>query len=449
MGKLTNLFKKELRELITPQTLAAMVIMVVMFVMLGFIIGPATQEMTRTVQEPKVAIIDLDKSERSSALVDMLRLQSNASVFEPETLEISEAIALTKEHDYPVLLKIPRGYGKSFEKDKPAEVEIYSLIEGFAVREMTSSASVQVIVEILNQLASITYIQEAIPGADPVTIRNPIKQKNYVVFQEKIVEGSPLLLTSLLTSQTIMVPLLMFIIILMTGQMVVTSMAMEKENKTLETLLTLPVKRSHIILSKLGASAVVAMLMAGLYMVGFGFYMRSIMQPTMQPAQQLMQGQLAGAGENIIEQLGLVLSVSDYIMLGISLFFAIMVGLSMSMIIGVYSQDVKSAQMLIGPLIFLAIIPFMLLMFSDFGSLQLPLKILIFAIPFSHPIIASRALLFNQNLLVAGGIVYLVAITCILLWITVRIFNTDRILTARVPTLKKRRKKEEPSMDIR
>jgi len=54
--------------------------------------------------------------------------------------------------------------------------------------------------------------------------------------------------------------------------MVAVAVATEKENKTLETLLSMPIKRSYIASSKMIAGGIVSLLMALIYIVGFNFY---------------------------------------------------------------------------------------------------------------------------------------------------------------------------------
>jgi ABC-2 type transport system permease protein len=70
--------------------------------------------------------------------------------------------------------------------------------------------------------------------------------------------------------------------------------------------------------------------------------------------------------------------------------------------------------------------------FKDFDTLPAVLRILVFAIPFSHPMMAMRALMIDSYWLVIGGIAYNAAFTVIMVWIAVRIFNSDRLLTGSV-----------------
>jgi ABC-2 type transport system permease protein len=202
-------------------------------------------------------------------------------------------------------------------------------------------------------------------------------------------------------------------IIIMAGGIVITSMALEKENKTLETLLTLPVKRTSIVAGKIVAAAVIGLLLAVIYMIGMSYYFAGI----------TMTG-----GVNLAAY-GLVLTSEDFIWIGISLFITLIAGLSLCMLLGTFAKNYKSAQTLTFPITMLAMIPMFLTIFTDFDTLPLGLKVLIFAIPFSHPMMAPHALLFQDYTLVIGGIVYVTIFALVTISIVVWVFKTDRLLT--------------------
>ena len=205
-------------------------------------------------------------------------------------------------------------------------------------------------------------------------------------------------------------------IILMAGGMVISSMALEKENKTLETLLTLPVKRTSIVAGKIVASAIIGLLMAVIYMLGLSNYMQSF------------QG---SANVNLAEY-GLALTSQDFILIGISLFVTLIAGLALCMLLGTLAKNYKSAQTLTFPVTILAMIPMFITMFKDFDTLPLALKGAVFAIPFSHPMMAPRALIFNDYTLVIAGIIYVSIFAIISISIVVWVFKTDRLLTGSV-----------------
>jgi ABC-2 type transport system permease protein len=205
-------------------------------------------------------------------------------------------------------------------------------------------------------------------------------------------------------------------LIIFSGQMIISSMAMEKENKTLETLLTLPVKRTSIVAGKITASALIGLLFAVIYMVGMGNYFQGF-----QFTDQI----------NLAEY-GLSITSAEFILIGISLFFTLISALALSMLLGTLAKNYKSAQTLVFPISMFAMIPMFVTMFADFDTLPLALKGFIFAIPFSHPMMAPRALLFNNYALVFAGLIYVLIFTIIVISIVVWIFKTDRLLTGSV-----------------
>jgi ABC-2 type transport system permease protein len=213
----------------------------------------------------------------------------------------------------------------------------------------------------------------------------------------------------------------------MAGSIVITSMALEKENKTLETLLTLPVKRTSIVTGKIVAAAVIGLLLAIIYMIGMQFY---------------LSGFQFSAGLNLASY-GLVITSMDFIWIGVSLFITLIAGLSLCMLMGTFAKNYKSAQTLTFPITMLAMIPMFITMFADFDTLPLALKIFTFAIPFSHPMMAPRALLFHDYTLVIGGIVYVAIFAMVTISIVVWVFKTDRLLvgTTKFKWMKKMRRR--------
>ena len=82
-------------------------------------------------------------------------------------------------------------------------------------------------------------------------------------------------------------------------------------------------------------------------------------------------------------------------------------------------------------------------MYLDVSSLSLPLQILIFAIPYSHPILAARAAITGDYTIAIGGIIYVSIFTVAILYVAARFFATEKVLTARIKLRKLRKPKEE------
>jgi len=124
-----------------------------------------------------------------------------------------------------------------------------------------------------------------------------------------------------------------------------------------------------------------------------------------------------------------VLTSQDFILVGISLFITLIAALALCMLLGTFAKNYKSGQTLVFPVTMLAMIPMFITMFIDFDTLPLAGKGLLFAIPFSHPMMASRALIFDDYLLVIGGIIYVSIFAAIMIILVVWVFKTDRLLT--------------------
>ncbi|MEM2394480.1 MAG: ABC transporter permease, partial [Candidatus Bathyarchaeia archaeon] len=249
-----------------------------------------------------------------------------------------------------------------------------------------------------------------------------------VLYTEKssIVKGEvkhgvdPAMLSGLVMSQSIAMPITIMILLTYSVQIAATSVAVEKEEKTLETLLTMPMDRLSILLGKLSGSIVVAAVGAVAYMAGYGYLMGSV---------------LSGITANVnidLASIGLVPSFLGYILLGISLFVTMLSALALAVILSAFAEDVRSAQSFVGyiyPFIFL---PVFALMYIDVNTLPYAVKLVLYAIPYSHPIIASRAVTMGDYWTAAFGIVYVSLFTLTVMYVASRLFATEKILTVKL-----------------
>jgi ABC-2 type transport system permease protein len=293
-----------------------------------------------------------------------------------------------------------------------------------------SSVIINAVIKALNEFISNDYLKKKIPDISPQALKNPIKSKDFVIVRDRMAEGAAEKVAAFVSSQSVFVPIILMMIIIYASQMVISAIAMEKQNKTLETLLTVPISRTAIVTAKMVASAVVGLISAVIYMIGYRYSMGSFMGDVSRAVG-------SGMGD-VVQKLGLAMTTTGYIILGVSLFFAILVALALATILGVLAEDYRAAQSLIMPLIFLVMIPYFLSFFSDPKTLSLPMKILLYAIPFSHPFLTTQNLLLENYRAVAYGILYMLAFFVVLIIIAARIFSTDRVLTMKLRFGKKK-----------
>ena len=89
-------------------------------------------------------------------------------------------------------------------------------------------------------------------------------------------EGSAGMVAGLISQQSLLIPVVLMMIVIYSSQMVISAVAMEKQNKTLETLLTVPIKRTSIITAKMLSAGLVGLISAAIYMFGFKSFVGGI-----------------------------------------------------------------------------------------------------------------------------------------------------------------------------
>jgi ABC-2 type transport system permease protein len=205
-------------------------------------------------------------------------------------------------------------------------------------------------------------------------------------------------------------------------QIAATSVAMEKEEKTLETLLTVPVDRFAILMGKVASTIIVAGVAAVTVLIGYNYMLGSI-----------SMGVAGGLGGSVdLVALGLVPSVLGYVLLGVSLFFTLLSALALAVIMSAFSENVRGAQALVGYVYPLIFIPSLALIYLDVNSLPFAIKAVLFAIPYSHPVIAAKAVVVGDYGTVLFGIVYVAIFTGAIMYVASRLFATEKILTAKL-----------------
>jgi ABC-2 type transport system permease protein len=427
MKKFINLLLKEVRELITMQLFISLLFTIFLFYFIGQM---AKTEMKKAARTQKIAVLNLDNSALSNQLVANLK----SANFQPEMVRDGnkeQAIEETKASDTNLLLVIPLGFGQSIETQDIKQIETYSFLRSFSIVGSRSSVIINAVIKAMNEYLSNDILRSRVPGVSPEKLKDPIKSKDFVIVKDRMAEGKAEQIAGFVSSQSIFLPIILMMIIIYASQMVISAIAMEKQNKTLETLLTVPISRTSIVTAKMLAAGLVGLISAVIYMVGFRYYMSGFMGDVSAAAT-------ASGLTAVIQKLGLAFTANSYIVLGISLFLAILCALAMATILGVLAEDYRSAQSLIMPMIFLVMIPYFLSFFSDIKSLSLPAKLLLYAIPFSHPFLTTQNLLLEDYPPIIYGIIYMAAVFVVLIIVAARIFSTDKVLTMKLRLRRKR-----------
>lgn len=400
MNHFLRLLWKETRELLRPRYLLPILLIPVMFVALGQGMGGIDDGADG---EPAIGIINEDDGGYGD-LVNASLAQNASVVYYAESGDPSTAIETVSEEGGDALIVIPDGFTERIRDRTAGSVGVHSVVRSLSLSGITSSAQID------GQIRRAgTVLTLNVTGTTPAMLE-PIQPEPTTYLQEQTLENtSPGALSGTFATQFIFIPVVIMFVIIFSGQMVINSMGAEKENKTLETLLTMPVKRSTIVAAKLIGSASIGLLGAALYTVSIYYY----------------QSSFTGEGAGAALSLGMV----DYAIVGASLFLSLVGVLALALILGVFAGDRQGAQMLLFPISILAIVPMLATMFTDVAQLSLPIRAVLLAIPFTHPVIAPKRLLLGDLPMVAGGIVYQAVFAAAMIWLAVRVFNSDRLVT--------------------
>lgn len=431
MNRFFALFKKEMRELLTFQMILPVIIGMLVLMFVGNVIG---KESTKAAAAQKIIVNDMDSTEASQMVPEILKA-SGYEVFLYNNEKTDTLIQEAKEKGINIIISIPAGFGEGLRELKPQKIENYSIIKGFSFSTLMGSGSSERVLKTINENLSSILIMKNTSIENPENIKYPVSFENVVVMGNKTANISMEELAGFSFSQSMLIPIVIFLIVITASQTVVVSIASEKENKTLETLLSTPLSRMTIVTAKMTAAGFVSLVMAVIYMFGMRYYINGLTAGALQNQtdQRLVEA---------LNRLGMNLNVADYLLIGTSLFLSILIALAVSLILGVYSEDVKKAQSLITPIIFMIMIPYLVSMFINMDTASPAVKVLINAIPFSHTFFITQNLFSNRNTNVIGGIIYQLLLLLLLIIVAARIFATDRVLTAQIRFNKNNKKAE-------
>lgn len=428
MNKFFNILKKELRELITLRMILPFVVMVILLSFVGRMIGG---EMRRSRAAFEIGLVSADSSALADSLIHSL-VAGRYAVVPLAPAPVETVLARAGRLKLKLVIFIPPNFERGIRQQQGARLQIYTLLKSLSLGETAQKASINELIDLFNQRLSDSYLRGLAPSVEPAVIKQPVTAEEYVVLRGRIAAGNAAVLIGVIMSLNFMLPVILMMLIIFAGQMIASSLGQEKENKTLETMLTVPVARLSIVAGKMLAAAILALVLSSLYMISFGDYMSSFTASSSGPSlSQLV---------TMSRSLNLSLTPLSYLLLGLNIFLTIICALAMATLLALFAEDAKSAQAMLTPLMVTVLIPYFFSLVLDPANVSLPLKIFINILPFSHTFFAFRFLLFGNFGPVLAGIVYLALLSLIMIIWSARIFASDRVLTMRLSFGRRRRR---------
>ncbi len=423
MRKFTALLVKEIKELLTKQLIISFAMLIIIFQILGKITEAETKKL---LERQQIAL--MVKDDGTYSMIAHMALNSAFQVFPLEEKNIEDAVKKASESDIKTLVVIPEGFTKNLEKGQKSEIEIYNITKSLGLRERVQKALLTNLLNSVNEAISRNYIASKKLDADFDFVKSPVTLVERTYLRGKILNISSEAIFASIFQQSILLPIALFLLLMFTSQMVAAAMGQEKENKTLETLLTMPVSRFSIISAKMVSSVILAGVFAGGYMYGLRKYMFAGSEWAIKEVSQMA------------DTVNLSLPPQALLLFGICVFLSLLVGLLMTTTISLFIENMRSAQLAVTPVMVLLMVPYFLSFTIDVSELAPTIRYLLYLIPFIHPFYFHKNYILGNTLDITIGIVYLVILTVLLTLLILKLFSTDLLITSKLGLRKKQLK---------
>jgi len=433
LGSFLPLVEKEIKDLLRdPRIYIGLLAPILIMPIIGLAISAAMQSSIETISREgvKVAVIDLDETSISHEFIGFMH-GLGLNVSESPSLEVEDAIEELKGSDTRILIVVPNGFESNVTSFRRAQVNVFFIVKSMGLSSVGIFSVIESVLNAYSRALVESFISSKSPEVNPEDVLNPLTTVSYTVVKDKILKVSPgVLFNQFFMGSGIMVPIVLMLVSMTVAQIAATATAVENEEKTLEILLTLPISRYRILMGKLIGSAVVAMLGTVLFIVGLTVYFQSIFSlPVM-------------TGEGLTVSLELpTASLESYVMLFVSLLIAIFFATSLGVIIGALSSDVRISGSLVGFVQIPIMIPMFMVIYGDVGGLPLALRLFIYALPPSYPMLIAQSMFFSELPFEALlGIPYSAAFTVFLVYLTSKLLVPEKLLSIQYKLLMRRMK---------
>ncbi len=412
-----ELFKKELRELLTKQMLITLIAIALVTVLCGVAM---TQSISEDILDSnEIHLIDMDQSTLSHQLSTLLSEENYEVVYLSYNGAIEDIPSLLEIHDWTDAVLILEGFGECVETSEESFLAEITVLDSTSVLTTYTSSGISTV-----QAVTESYLQSR-QGVEPISLST----SSFTVANARIVNVASTQIVSSLSIWEILLPLLLFLLIVTTSQTIVTAVTAEKAERTLEVLLASPIQRSHLILAKILAACVIALL--HLFVYGTSFLLSLLLAVGGLACESLSitdSFDSLSITSQAITSLELGLSPLGIGVILLDLFLSMGITLLFSIILGAIIQDTKSTANASLPILLTAMIPYLFSMVGNVRGLSTIPKFLLYLIPYTHTFIATQSLRFHDTILVIGGLCYQLLFLLVSAVLALRLYQSDTLL---------------------
>ncbi len=418
---MSHLLKKELSELLNKQMLLGLLVSFILIVMLGFVM---TSTVSGTIEESgEVHIIDLDQTDFTGQIVSKLEEKGYTvkKISENQPYEV-----ILSEQNWNDAAVLPEGMTDLLlNQQKACQIDSVTALKTTSTMSIAfaENNSADYVISVVSTLLSEMYLTE-----DMAFLETPVTTTPYTVANGKSVQANSAALVGSLAMFDQLMPLVLFLLIVLTSQTIITAVAAEKTDKTLETLLSSPVPRSVIIGAKMLAALITAFIYAAVYGAGFLVSLLANVDRTAENVDIAEAFTSMINTQDAVRTLGLQIPFLGWVGVIIQLLLTIGIALTASMILGGLVEDAKGSQMASLPILVSTMFPYVLSMVSDIRGMD-SMKYLLYCIPFTHTFIATGCLRFHDTGLFFGGMIYQIIFLAGIAFAALKLYQSDILFT--------------------
>jgi ABC-type Na+ efflux pump permease subunit len=422
------IFKKELKDSVTKGTLLFLFATVGGIIAFSFFMSdlPGSSD-----EKINIGVLNLDKGNISGNLHQILAGEANivypafwdyvpisndsedneiVQVVEPNAT-IEEAIEGTRNNGGDVLIVIEQGFDNSILNNKSGNITVYWIVDTYGAVDTMRTIKIEDLLQdvIFNLTKSLIPVDSKINSS---IIMNPIDVKETTILKGETYEDTTYeQATAGIAMLQFVLPFMIIYLVMFLGTNIITAFTKERSYDTLETLLSFPIKRRDIILSKIIACIASIFIILGILNIGITILTNTLLESS-------------ATSENI----SLGLSSIDYFLIGVIVIASTICAMSLYVCSALFSSTGTKVFLLSLPTLCIFLIPFGLLVAFDFSSLSSMSKFVMCTIPGAQPGIAINSIVNGNYLMVMFNITYLFLFSMLMFYVAIRLFKSDRMV---------------------
>ncbi|MEB3779658.1 MAG: ABC transporter permease subunit [Desulfurococcales archaeon] len=413
--KIKTIAVKEFRELIKERTVLLGMIVgpIMIFAILSTVsLGAVKQVQEQIAAPPRIAIVITSPNPDNTDVASFIASRLNADLY-MGAVDEDELI-----RKYDSIVYITSDAIENMTMGLKAHIRVLAKVKTLSFLTISTVQNVIAVLENAVHEYIAENVRQVYPQASASFLSNPLAVETMLYYKGRVMSEAEAMSTVLGTGFAVTIATL--ILVMASMQIAATSMGIEREAKTLEILLTLPIEGRDLVLGKvLGVSAITLLGILS-YVAGMSVYLYSISRLASAPTGEEVSVGFTG---------GITITPQSVVYIAVSTVLALIVALAIGFLAGILSQDVRGAQ-LASSYIGLAM---MLPLFGVFFGLDLtgvtgPIRALLYLSPMTFLYYTVWGSIIGEPSIITLGLLGLVVHLAI--WVTVssRLMRSEEVI---------------------